>query len=178
MNQSEPNHTFPLTLRESADRYTIVTVSKGELYILKSQKNSLKLAETVKKALNLSTAIYYETDSKDLKKLIQVELKQKYDLSALPCPDRPEFNREFWFKQLSWTEGTHDIVRWVTKSPNCKMYRVYFNLSAAVYFLHESHPNKSEVLVTTYKSINEARKVIYYTYQGFPTFICDMKFLD
>lgn len=172
------HHTFPLTLRESADRYTIVAVSKGELYILKSQENSLKLAETVRKALNLSTAIYYETDSKDLKKLIQVELKQEYDLSALPCPDRPEFNREFWSKQHSWAEGTHDLVRWVAKSPDCKMYRVYFSLSAAVYFLHENHPKVSKVLDIAQTSINETRRIIYYTCQELPTFIDDMKFLD
>ncbi len=169
------NDTIPMKIKEMSDRYVVMAVFGKKLYIPKSQKDSSRMAETVRKALNMNRSIFYETDPDNPCKLIKVELTEKYDLSGRPCPDKREYSRDFWYKQHIIEKGMNVIVRWVAKSPDCGMYRVYFIDRAAVYFLHENHPRVREILDVAWKSINGDYEVIYYSYDNFITFICDMK---
>jgi len=171
---NEPKKIFPMKLQETFEQFIVVAAFNEKFYIKKTRPDSRLIVNTVKKALDLCAGIFCTITTAAPFQIITAELQATHTLAELPCPDRKEFTSDFWFKHNP-AEFFEDIVRWVAKSPGCRMYRVYLCKSAAVYFLHENHPECKKILDVLWLSVTNDIMISYYTHNNFPTFICNAK---
>ncbi|MBN2370422.1 MAG: hypothetical protein JXO72_08035 [Vicinamibacteria bacterium] len=169
---------FPLTLRNAVDRYVMpVADSITPYHVLKSDPKAREMKHVLCMALDHGVAVVAALDPQDPKRLRAVRLTVSVDqLKTLPCPDEPRLTREFWMSQRPAETEKMEAVSWIIHQPGCEVYHVRFTYSAALYHLHQEHPDIDGILKRAWTSIDLAREVRWATYEKSLSFIATIEF--
>jgi hypothetical protein len=173
----EPNKSlYPMKLKEAPDRFLLVVLEgKTPFFVQKHQPEAKSIVEVLREALDLNKGILVNTAKDDPYRLLHVRLERPEERAAPLCPDRPEMTRAFWDAQDVVPGPASELVRWVTKVPNCSSYRIAFFRSAAFYWVHEQHPRVEQILDVARESINHDVEVQVSLCGTARSFLADLK---
>lgn len=167
---------LPATLTEE-DGVPVVLLAEGGKLILPGNLKA-RLEPHVRKALDHSAPIEVTKESPDSNRIADIQPPNVEEAAELikevAPPDDRDYTPEYWKTSYEKPRRAYeeDRLLWIAKIPDTTYYRVTFERSHAIHYLHERHPRLQEILKTAATAIRD-RKPVSVLYGG--PFLCDLR---
>jgi len=167
---------LPATYAEENGVAVVLLADGGKLILPGNLKS--RLEPHVRLALDHSAAIEVAKESPDSNRIADIQPPNVEDAAKLikevTPPDDRDYTAEYWKTSYEKPRRAYeeDRLMWVAKIPDTAFYRVTFERSHAVHYLHERHPRLPAMLKLAGEAIRD-RKPVSVLFGG--PFVCDVR---